>query len=464
MKQKLFLSSMLIMSVAPAMAETFPTNGLMQENTTYTNAATETNMDGVYEGTVNATAEYTDILYNIVAGNYLAAGSEDENGTQCPAGSWCPGLTNVTYDEDNAQGINTCPSEYGLSAAGASSQNDCYRTCTTADVEHSASVTGGYYYGNNNQCGAASCVNGWHIKPGFNVSTAVGTDHGVSQAWINNGNTFTENSASYGQSFYGISGSNTWADNYGNNGIVIGQARCSTRAGAEGTWTSNYNVISDNFVTDLTDETGQTGAQYCYCNVTGYKASSSADLQSLSSSWLFSLGYNDALSCASACADRCARPSSGPSSNLIIFRTALFGTVAPGLASCEANTITINWNGTTQEAINANNAGTATYGSDVRTPVSATPVKGKTFKGWRFSKPQQVQSCNNITNQSTCESNSGCAWDIGNNNCVQLCESITDENDCYNREGRNIGPYMIYEHCEWDNGSCVSIVESVGNN
>jgi hypothetical protein len=57
---------------------------------------------------------------------------------------------------------------------------------------------------------------------------------------------------------------------------------------------------------------------------------------------------------------------------------------------CEANTITIHWSDAAQTDIDANNAGTATYGSDVRTPVKAATKKGQTFKGWRFSKPAQT--------------------------------------------------------------------------
>jgi hypothetical protein len=74
----------------------------------------------------------------------------------------------------------------------------------------------------------------------------------------------------------------------------------------------------------------------------------------------------------------------------LAFRAALFGSVQPSLAMCEANVININWSDASQTDIDANNAGTATYGSDVRTPVKAQTIKGKTFKGWRFSKPTET--------------------------------------------------------------------------
>ena len=55
--------------------------------------------------------------------------------------------------------------------------------------------------------------------------------------------------------------------------------------------------------------------------------------------------------------------------------------------ACVGNTITINWAGASAAAITANDAGTVTYGGDIRTPQSATSVPGKIFHGWRFHKP-----------------------------------------------------------------------------
>ena len=56
------------------------------------------------------------------------------------------------------------------------------------------------------------------------------------------------------------------------------------------------------------------------------------------------------------------------------------------------NTITVIWNGATAEDIAANNAGTVTYGGDIRTPVRPDPSQipiGKRFVGWTFRKPVQ---------------------------------------------------------------------------
>ncbi|MFQ6778339.1 MAG: hypothetical protein ACLRFI_03540, partial [Alphaproteobacteria bacterium] len=76
-------------------------------------------------------AQYDANKYTVDAGQYLAA--DAITGTQCPANSWCSGGT-YTFNEDDDQGITSCPTGFTLSAAGASAQTDCYRTCTTNDV------------------------------------------------------------------------------------------------------------------------------------------------------------------------------------------------------------------------------------------------------------------------------------------------------------------------------------------
>ena len=406
MKQKIFLTSVIAMGfVAPAMAEpsntdTFPQDGLMLEDYTYTNAATSTNMAGVYEGTVNAEAQYTDNLYQLVAGQYLPGNSEtpidcDQNGY------FCPGDNNGVYYSSSAQGLTQCPSGYGNSGTGASANTDCFRTCSTSDVAHSSgTVNGGVYYDGTsgdgvNACEPTACVNGWHRKQGLNVASTIGNTAGDNSAYVDNAGTFAERNydgqGAKGASYYGLSTSdhNSFAIDYGNNGILHGHTRCST---TPGTFDFNYGTGQLNAITtfsSLTDETGQEGARYCYCNVDGYTPAGGT-MQSVSSSWVFRNDIGDASSCASWCANSCAGALRNTDSTSFAFRAGVFGSVAPGLASCEANTITINWDGASATEINANNAGTATYGSDIRTPRSATPVPGKTFTGWRFSAPQQA--------------------------------------------------------------------------
>ena len=433
MKNKIFLSSMLIMSVAPAMAEPsntgeFPTGGLMQEDYTYTGAATSTNMDGVYEGSVNATAEYEDVLYQIAAGKYLPAGAESPIDCNV-AGSFCAGVQNgVYYDANNNQGLTSCSTAtngaYTLSAGTGTSADSCYRTCDVnnmgasfTNIPHAKTVSGNDYYGNGTDtCVPTECMDGWHVKTGVNgsaIASTIGNEAGSLWGWINNAGEEQQQTTTLG-----ISDKNTWAVEYDDKGVLIGQTRCSTVQGDNNNVTWTNPTITSN----LTDETGQAGAQYCYCNVSKYNGVNS-EPQSLSSSWIFVSSEGDADYCANNCTFRCAYNMRYADSSSLRFRATLLETVESGPAMCEANIININWSNADAADITANNAGTATYGSDVRTPVKAQTIKGKTFKGWRFSKPQ---SCTSITDQSTCVNNGSCTW-IGDKCFVSPTPSTPSE-------------------------------------
>ncbi len=397
MTQKLFLTSALAMGViAPAMAEpsntgSFPNDGYMQEDYTYTNAATEANM-GVYEGTVNATAEYTDDLYNIVAGNYLEAGSEDENGTQCTAGNFCPGLTNALYNETTDQGLNSCSDAtngiYTLSAAGASSQNECYRECTTADVAHSrGTMNGGYYYGDNNQCEPTDCEHGWHLKAETlhdKYSLTPGSREQRYYSYFdNNGVLQFNHPANITASDFNLSGTeeNVWGVEYVEGfGAINGLWRCSkSTQGLNDAWSENTSTA-----VDVIDEMDQSGKHYCWCKISEYKLTSDNIWVSANSSyWAFT---EQLYNCKGDCPEECARLTAVNAG----FREVMLSSVSVGLATCEANIININWYNADAADISANNAGTATYDSDIRTPVKAQTIKGKTFRGWRFSKPEQT--------------------------------------------------------------------------
>ena len=208
----------------------------------------------------------------------------------------------------------------------------------------------------------------------------------TSEAYINANGYFSESSGSYGQSFYGISNNNNWAIYYGNdNAVLTGMALCSTQSGQQGfnNMSFLYQEITVHDV--LNNETGQTGAQYCYCNITGYK------LQNLSSPWVYLDNLADETECADSCSKECARAMYENNFQWKpVYRSALLGSVAPGLATCEANVININWNDVDPEYAGQNNENTATYGEDVRTPVKAATKKGQTFRGWRFSAPEQT--------------------------------------------------------------------------
>lgn len=383
MKKNIFLTSALAMGfVLPAMAETFPSNGYMQENKTYDNAATSTNMDGVYEGTVNAVAEYENILYQIGAGQYLPAGAESPINCNVP-GSFCPGVQNgVNYDANNNQGLTSCSSAtngaYTSSDGTGTSADSCYRECSgNVTIAHATGVTGKDYYGNGTDtCGPTACENGYHItynvKPGgVELQSIIGDDYGWGIAY--------KNSSGNGEDYDNLlTENNTWAGEYGET-IVYGRALCSSRSGI-GPWGEGYTLYNENIVYELNDD----GGDYCYCNVTGYKTTN-GDLQTVSSPWLLKTKYNGG--CADWCADTCA--GSG-SYNTQIYYTTLFSLIDSVPTSCAVNEIRINWSNTDAADVSANNAGTATYGGDIRTPVKAKTQKGKTFKGWRFSKPSGV--------------------------------------------------------------------------
>lgn len=168
MQKRLVLTSLVAVGCAcpifAARAEEFPTNGYMLENKTYDEAATYENM-GVYDGTVTATAEYEDILYQIAAGTYLPAGATAAE--QCPANSYCPGIKDATYNESAAQGATSCPDGYPNSVAGASRDKQCYTACTvgSANIAHATAVSGNDYYDTGvDTCGATECENGYHVE------------------------------------------------------------------------------------------------------------------------------------------------------------------------------------------------------------------------------------------------------------------------------------------------------------
>ena len=58
--------------------------------------------------------------------------------------------------------------------------------------------------------------------------------------------------------------------------------------------------------------------------------------------------------------------------------------------ACNANVIQITWADASAEDIAANEAGTVTYGGDIRTPRKAVHKPGKIFTGWTFNAPVQT--------------------------------------------------------------------------
>ena len=323
MKKIIPVSLLAICIACPAMAENFPNDELMLENKTYDNAATYANM-GVYEGAVDANAEYED----------------------CPANSYC--------DES---GQHQCPSGYPYSATGAGASTECYKACTTANVPHSYAVTGNDYNGGTDTCSATICVGGYHTQAGsMDLYTIIGDSSGESN-WD----------------------TGTFSVDYWQKGLITGKARCSSR-GVSTPWyqIEGYLVPADHFVNTLPDSSGDN----CYCQVDSFTPVD-GETQSVSGVWV----YNGSCSGVNPCESKCAYDMYSGATDRLAYRTAvLSATMVPGgAATCEANTITINWSDVDgEENPYATNV---LYDGDIDTPVKAAVKPGKTFVGWRFVRP-----------------------------------------------------------------------------
>lgn len=416
MKNRSILTSLVALAfAAPVMAATdvnqFPDPDLSPEarqqgvqmlaNRVYLHAATASNMDGVYEdsATVYAIAVYKSILYNVVPGTYLPqSGTEVQT---CTSGYYCPGVTSeVVYDTTQAQGLETCPDGYSSSDGGAFSQNQCYRSCdsanmgqngSVANIAHAATITGKDYYGGTgtgyDTCEAATCLAGWHMKEhvsGSVLQAKAGTAEGLNSAYLGypsgDMRQYNAQGSSHDSTYYGFVSSEVgnWVVEYASSRFVYGSSRCSSAAGTNNnnTWTNPTKLTNGQM-------TATSSGKYCYCNVTGYR-----EAGALQSGWMSPWVYVDAFdstgSCDSSCAYYCSNYMRSTGTADLAFRASLLGS-AYIPASCEPNTIKVKWYGTTLQAVNDNNAGTVTYGGDVYTPSSYIERTGYEFQGWRFS-------------------------------------------------------------------------------
>ncbi len=135
---------------------------------------------------------------------------------------------------------------------------------------------------------------------------------------------------------------NAFGIKYGNNKIITGHGRCSTRAGTTFNWDTNtYNNVPENFVETLTNQTGQEGAVYCYCKLETYISSGNLS-QSLSGPWVLTNDWSDQTSseCADFCVSDCANMLSyNDPSYYLSYRTAVFNAYAPS-SSASGDAIT----------------------------------------------------------------------------------------------------------------------------
>lgn len=416
----------------PAFAESFPSNGLMLENKTYSGAATVENID-VYGGTAYARAEYVDTLQQIIGGTYLPA--EATVAKQCPEDSYCPGVTDATVNASESQGISSCPSGYPNSAVSASSNTQCYTACTlkSANIEHASAVSGNDYYGDGTDtCFATECEDGYHVtetaklieqRPLIDVDVTVGgNDYGFNSADSSHNNNYY---------VYSVIEGNTWAAEF-DYGVVYGRASCQETLYAPVLDYLDANIEAifqgdispDQVRSDLTpifgaakandmadivagvadgtmDEDAFFEASFalfglpwdasynCHCQMTGFQSASSVEsgydmsraVAIESAPWVFNSFYDTERDCAYECAKYCGQSVTEDGD----FRKAIFGTIGTVPAStCDANEIKIKWSDAAEEDIAANNAGMCTYGGDIRTPIKAATKPGKTFVGWKF--------------------------------------------------------------------------------
>ena len=444
MKNKMFATiggAMAALCPWVARAETFPTDGTMLENKTYESGATYNNL-GAYDGAVTAVAEYTDIFYQVGAGQYLPAGSEGV-GAVCTAGNYCTGLTNAEYSATNDQGLTACPNGYPMSESGASVNTQCYTPCTDKSViAHATAVAGNDYYGNGvDTCHATACDNGYHTYNGIEmfeqdspVANADPSLGGPNYGYISSNGTSKQQEGDFG-----LTEAGTWGGNflYGN---VYGQVSCQSSitesvagmvsySGMMATETSKpeadnvrtaletagVDSVAVDSVVDMHEKylvgeidyeeayktmfailgseydanfSKNDSGQYCFCQMTAYSASASSEqIPVTSAPWVFRRVYGSADDCALACADRCAHRMQYGRASYRAFRAAVLGALGRRTVGvCAANEISITWEDADPADVAENNAGVCTYDGDIRTPVKAITKPGKTFKGWRFSK------------------------------------------------------------------------------
>ena len=339
--------------------------------------------------TANTIAVWTMNEYTLNPGQYLNVTETDVAAATCPAGSYCVGGTGFTVDNASTS-IEQCPTEYPNSAAGAGAQNQCYTACTvaTANIAHATAVGGNDYFGDGlDACYATACATGYHVKPGLNLTDTIGTtDAGTGYTSNdNNGNEISSDNLT--SSDAGIAGDPVaFAVAYGDKGMITGHGRCSTQAGV-GIWDSASTPEDITVVNTLADETGQEGAQYCYCQLDGYKSASGEITPITSAPWVFSYDFGSADVCASYCADYCANVLQYGGVDNLAFRAVVFGSLGALPATCAANTINIDWN-PDNGGVHIQNM--CTYNDAITLPAEPTKP-GYTFTGWKLDTTAKTE-------------------------------------------------------------------------
>ncbi|MDW2974836.1 MAG: hypothetical protein R8M70_02140 [Alphaproteobacteria bacterium] len=436
----------------PAFAESFPSNGVMLENKTYANAATYDNV-GAYSGYVNARAEYVNTLQQIIGGTYLPAGAtlaeQCPKNSYCPGVT--DATVNASESQGATSCPSGYPNSAVGASSNTQCYTAC--TLKSANIEHATAVSGNDYYGDGTDtCFATDCENGYHVnetaklieqRPLIDVDyTVASNDYG----YINGDDSYGYSSSNEFY-LYGLTenNNNTWAAEF-NYGVVYGRASCQATlsmntvmdyvvenmdaimAGTKsldqvrsdltpivGAAKANYvatyiareidGTASEEeffklqmvltFSEDASFNTSDTG-KHCYCQMTGFLSESPNEFGEYdisrvvaieSAPWVAGDSYGSERECASECAKYCGESMMDDND---ISRKLMFGEYRVTDAfTCDANEIEIRWSDAAEEDIAANNAGMCTYGGDIRTPIRAATIPGKTFIGWKFLPQEQ---------------------------------------------------------------------------
>ncbi len=291
-----------------AMAASWPSNDVMSENTSYTSAATLAHM-GVADSTADAQAQ---AYYNIAPGYYLPANNYQAD--MCNAGSYCPGVNNVTKSASNS-GIEACPGGYPSSDSGADGAFDCYRTTCPTTGQHLASggsMTGRVYSGELNNCTPSQCAAGFSAL-NMNVDSQYRSGGTPLGFYAKNG---ADSAAGYVDSagnsvnaaasplFEGfdstvVASYPTWAIDFGTGGYLFGGSACKGSTGAR-----------------FTSQMSGTDGNNCYCWLTGYKPTADNGLHTYRTIRGVAVPVKTiANNCVDNCAKTCAAAVMDPSNS-----------------------------------------------------------------------------------------------------------------------------------------------------
>jgi len=330
----------------------------------------------------------------VYQGVYIPAGTNTIQ--PCPANYYCPYDQMMPFDPDHDQNIFSCEDientngAYPYSDEGSGSRHMCYKTCNNVnDFQHAITVSGRDYYDDDyviklDTCYPTSCDDGYHPIQGgvLNANGKPDISQIVGTAFINNNGEFSENYMNgepepKGQSYYGLSVNNSGAIDLNGLGLLNIRAYCSTTPGStdNDTW-QNPTTFAENA---LTDETGTTGANYCYCRIDSFTPTGQTK-QNLNTQWVFLHDYEDSHACKDACIEECLGTSLGYSD--AESEQVYFALYAPtnlwASPACVANTIDLTW---LSDNVQYGNSTQCTYDGTIVLPEQPTKP-GYTFTGW----------------------------------------------------------------------------------